>query len=486
MFVGRHKPSPRLIMFSMVGVTGVLNYAFGLAMAWLLVPGDYGLLAFAQTTLLVGGLVLQSGFSWAIARAVVKADGPCTRDALVRGTFLANLALATAMGAALLTLFAAGPLKGGFERWPVVVVVALCLPFISLIATVNGCAQGSERFGIVASLGITEMSCKTVSGGALALLGFGAPGAIAGFLVGAVCAAALGFRQLVRGIGVRLRGSLKLPDIRTSAAMVGALLGLTMLLGLDLAGLKLLSHERALVGHYQAGLMLSNAPYYVAVATLLPVLFVQLARYENVSATQNELGETLGLTAVLFLPFEIVLIALPSQALIALFPDAYASGAPALRILAIGNILLILAAILTTTFQAVGRARVPALILLAVTLAEPFALWAVVPSGQALGAAWVFVAAAFLAFFCLVAVYLHESSAASLRRVVPWIIKYALAVGAGLAAGWLVLGMGAVPAVAVGGVCYLVVATLLRIFRPLAMLPGGGISLRKLATSGEK
>jgi O-antigen/teichoic acid export membrane protein len=222
----------------MVGITSILNYAFGLAMAWLLGPGDYGLLAFAQTMLLVGGLVLHSGFSWSLARAVVKANGPAERDALVRGVFLANLTLAAAMGAVLVVLFAVGPLRGGFERWPVVVVVALSLPFISLMATASKCAQGSERFGIVASLGLTEMSCKTVSGAALALLGFGAPGAIAGSLVGAVCAAALGFRQLVRGIGVRLRGSLKLPDVFTSAAMVGALLGLSMLLSLDLAGLK--------------------------------------------------------------------------------------------------------------------------------------------------------------------------------------------------------------------------------------------------------
>jgi O-antigen/teichoic acid export membrane protein len=469
MFAGRYKPSPRLIMVSMVGGTSLLNYAFALVMGWLLDPGDYGLLAFAQSLLLVGGLVLHSGFSWSLARAVVKADGPRERDALVRGTLLANLALAAAMGMALLALFAVGPLRGGFEQWSVVVVVALCLPFISLVATASKCAQGSERFGIVASLGLTEMSCKTLSGAALALLGFGASGAIVGFLVGAVCAAALGFRQLVRGIGIRLRGSLKLPAVRTSAAMFGALLGLSMLLNLDLAGLKLLSPERALVGYYQAGLVLSNAPYYVAVATLLPVLYVEL-----------------GLTATLFLPFEIVLMTFPRQALLTFFPDVYAAGAPALRLLAIGNTLLILAAIFTTTFQAVGRAKVPALILLAVTLAEPFALWAAVPSGQALGAAWVFVAVAFLALFCLVAVYLQESSAACLPRVAPWVIKYVLAVGAGLAAGRLVLDLGAVPAVAMGGVCYLVVATLLRIIRPLAMLLRGGASLRKHAASGEE
>jgi O-antigen/teichoic acid export membrane protein len=255
-----------------------------------------------------------------------------------------------------------------------------------------------------------------------------------------------------------------------------------MLLSLDLAGLKLLAHDRELVGYYQAGVVLSNAPYYLVASAIMPVLFVQLARHENVFATQKALGEALGLTAALVLPFEIALMAFPDQALATFFPEVYASGAPALRILAIGNALLILVAIFSTAFQAVGRARVPALILLAVTLAEPFALWATVPSGRALGAAWVFVAAAFLAFSLLVAAYLRETRVACLRQVAPWLIRYVLAVGAGIAGGSLVLDLGTNLAVAVGGVCYLVVATLLRIVRPLAWLPGKGPALRKLAS----
>jgi hypothetical protein len=83
-------------------------------------------------------------------------------------------------------------------------------------------------------------------------------------------------------------------------------------------------------------------------------------------------------------------------------------------------------------------------------------------------------------------VYLRASGAACLRRVTLWVVRYALAVGAGLAAGRLVLDLGAGTAVAVGGACYLVVATLLRIVRPLAMLPGRRVSLRELATSKEE
>jgi len=480
-----HKLSPRFILFVMVGSTSMLNYAFALVMGWLLKPGDYGLLAFGQSLLLVGGMVLGSGFSWSLARDMVKTDGPGERDVLVRGALLANFLLATTMSVILVVLFAAGPLKDGFERWPVVIVVALALPFMSLLSIARGCAQGSERFGIFSSIGVTEVSGKMISGAALALLGFGAIGALAGFLVGAVCSTTLGFRQLTRAIGVRLRGKMKLPNVRGSMAIFGALLGLSMLLSLDLIGLKLLSQERALVGYYQAGLVLANAPYYLVVSAMLPVLFVQLARYENISATQGSLGETLGLTVALILPFELVLMIFPREALVTFLPNVYAPGAPALRILALGNMLLILAAIFSAVFQAIGRAKTPARIVLAVVLAEPFALWAIVPHWHAVGAAWVFTGAAFLALLCLVAAYLRQSGLECLRQVAPWVLRYALAVGAALIFGRLALGLGVAPAVFIGGVCYLIAATLLRIIRPLAILPVGA-SMRKPATSGKK
>ena len=482
MFAKLYKPAPRLILLGAFAGTSVLNYSFALAMGWLVGPGDYGLLAFTQTLLLVGGMVMNSAFAFALSRAVSRADGARERDALVRGTLLVNLVPAVAMSAIVLALFAAGPLREGFERWFVVGVVALCFPVGSLVKCVNGCSQGSERFGAIAANELTEMSCKTLSGTALVLLGFGVSGAIAGFLVGAVCAAALGFYQLVYGIGVRLRGSLIVPDLRASAAIFGAMIGLSALLNIDIVGFKLLADERAFVGYYQAGLVLSNAPYYLVFAAMVPLLFVQLSRYESVGAAEKPLGETLGLTAALILPIEIALMIFPKQALVTFYPNAYAPGAPALRILAIGNALLILTLIFAVAFQAVGRAKVPALILLAVALAEPFALWAAVPSGQALGAAWVFVAATFLALFCLVAVYLRESGAACLRRVAPWIVRYVLAVGAGLVAGRMALDLGVAAALVVGGTCYLVTATLLRVVRPFAKF-SGETSLGKIASS---
>src|SRR5215203_7555560 len=104
---GRLVAAPRFMMLASFGGTSVLNYAFGLILGWLLLPGDFGWLAFAQTMLLVAGMVLQSGFSLALTRAVANSGGD-RRDALVRGALVANLAFATVMGATVATLYVLG------------------------------------------------------------------------------------------------------------------------------------------------------------------------------------------------------------------------------------------------------------------------------------------------------------------------------------------------------------------------------------------
>ncbi|MBA2714164.1 MAG: oligosaccharide flippase family protein [Rubrobacteraceae bacterium] len=482
----RPKAPPRLVMLISFGGTSVLNYGFSLIMGWLLLPGDFGWLAFAQAVILVAGLVLQQGFTWSLARAVANADGP-DRDALVRGALVANLVLAITMGSIVAGLFAAGPLRPGLETGAVAAIVALSFLFISLAATARGCAQGSERFGMVAALQVAEILCKVLGGTTLVLLGFGATGAVAGFLLGGLAATALGLYFLVYKLGVRLRGNIELPAIRLAGPMFVALLGLSLLLNLDLIALKLFTEARTPVGYYQAGLVLANAPYYLVTVSFVQVLFVRLARLGDLAATRRAVGETLSMVVTLVLPIEVVFMIVPEQALLALFPDAYASGASALRLLAIGNALLILAAVLSAAFQAVGRARVPALVLLAVVLPESLVLWMIVPARGTTGAASVFATAAAIALIALGMVYLREAGLETFRRVAAWLFRYAAAIGVGAAVGSVTfgLGLGVNPAILVGVACYVASLIFLRLIDPLALLGQRPLLGRPLASNGE-
>ncbi len=458
--VGRLRlPTSRLTLLASFAAVSVLNYAFGLAMSWLLVPSDFGLLAFAQTVLLIAGLALNSGFVQSLAAALVQAS-PVQRPALIRGAAIANVGLALVLGAAVALLYALGPLKAGLDTPMVTALIVLTLPPIALKAVACAGAQAAQRFGTMAALSVVEVVCKVGGGVALVGAGLGADGAIAGFLVGAVIAALAGVLVLTRLYRTGPWGAVARPALRVAGGMFGALLGMALLLNLDLMALKLTAGpDGATVGQYQAGSILANVLFYL-VNALLPVLFVQLAQLGRTAATAGPIGEALRLAVLLVVPVELALALAPNLALGVFFPHAYAGGAPALRLLALGNCAVILVAVLSCAFQATGHAGVPARILLGVTACEAVVLSVAVPHWHALGAATVFLGAASCALALLGAAYLRAVGPQVLTLVAPWLGRLVIALGVSAAAVTLVLTQrqGADGALILGGLCYLACA----------------------------
>lgn len=444
---------PRLIMFITFGATSVINYIFSLATARILLPGDFGLLAFAQTLLLITSLILGSGITTSLTTAIVGVTN-ARRATLIRGVLALNLGFALLIGAAIALLFALGPLHQGLETINVTAILALTLLFISLIATSAAALQGAEQFGMLAAVQGVEIVCKAVAGIALTLLGLGAAGALAGFLIGAVVAAALGLYFVARELDVRLWGAVDLPSRKVVGPMFGALLGLALLQNLDLASVKLFSGaagiERTLTGYYQAATILANTPYYLVSAAIAPILMPQLARFDTLGATRRNVAEALRLVVIVVIPIEGVLVIAPHMALNLLLPAKYAPAAPTLRVLAIGNSSLMALAILAVGFQATGYARVPARILLSVTLGEALILYAVVPHWQAGGAATVFVTASTLSLVCLGVAYVRALGAHWARRTASWLARYAAAGAAGTLLGVAFSAIVGNVAVAVG------------------------------------
>jgi len=462
-------PTSRLTLLASFAAVSVLNYAFGLTMSWLLAPADFGLLAFAQTVLLIAGLALNSGFVQSLAAALVQAS-PVQRPALIRGAAIANMGLALVLGAVVVLLYALGPLKAGLNTPMVTALIVLTLPPIALKAVACAGAQAAQRFGIMAALSVVEVVCKVGGGVALVGAGLGADGAIAGFLVGAVIAALAGVLVLTRLYRTGPWGAVSRPALRVAGGMFGALLGMALLLNLDLMALKLTSgpDRAAAVGQYQASSILANVLFYL-VNALLPILFVQLARLRGAAETAGPIGEALRLAILLVVPVELALVLAPNLALGVFFPHAYAGGAPALRLLALGNCAVILVAILSCAFQATGRAGSPARILLGVTACEAVVLSVVVPHWHALGAATVFLGAALCALALLSTAYLRAVGPHVVTLAAPWLGRLGIAVGVSAGAVALVLTQtqshGADGALALGGLCYLACAITLHLLR---------------------
>ncbi len=422
---------PRTMMLAAFVSTNIIQTIFGIAMGWLLAPGDFGLLAFTQTVLLIAMLILNSGFPAALAAALASGD-PGRHAKLVRGAMLANLGLSVGMSALLLVLFLLGPFRPGFETPPIAVMVVSTLPFLALIAIARATAQARERYGIMALLQVVEVAVKIVVGYALVRLGHGTAGAVAGNLAGAATAGAVGLGLMARSLRIRLIGPAERLSLGAVGGLFGALIGLTLLLNADQIMLKLVSGaERELIGQYQAAAVLANSPYFLAGA-VLPILFTRTAQLGALQRTGAAMREALRLGLLVIVPHSLIIAAAPDMLLSFSFPKANAAGIELVPILALANCAVTFVAILAVPFNATGNAHKPASLLASLLAAEITVLWMVVPTWHTSGAAITYVGAAAVALLMLAGAYRAELGARLTRATYIWCLRYgaALTVGA--------------------------------------------------------
>ncbi len=458
-------------MLGSFGSVSLINYAFGLIAGWLLLPSDFGLLAFTQAILLLSALVLNSGFAWALMDALVEV-APAQRGALIRGALFANLLLAMTLGLAMVLLFTLGPLERGLETWTMVVLVVLALLCLALVAIARAALQGLERFSAVALLQVIEVVIKAGSGVLLMRAEYGAPGGVAGFLIGAAITALAGLALLYHAVGVRPWGAWERPAMRTATAMFAVLIGMALLLQVDILALKLWGSDRTAVGWYQAGIALANAPYYLS-AALIPILFTKIKRAPGLHESGPSVIRALRLVLLTLIPIEIVLALAPAPVLGLLFPAAYQSGHQTLPFLALGNSAIMLVGILTTAFQAIGQAGRAARLLMVVIIAEIVVLSIAVPRFQALGAATAFAGASVVALVALSYAYYVVLGRPTLVQGRDWLLKYCGALGLAICGARIlaVVGSPLLLALGGGGVCYGVAILGLRLIR-LPVCPG--------------
>jgi O-antigen/teichoic acid export membrane protein len=60
------------VLVARLALISALNYGFSLALAWLLVPEEFGKVAIVQTVLWLGAILLNAGFPWLAAIVVAR------------------------------------------------------------------------------------------------------------------------------------------------------------------------------------------------------------------------------------------------------------------------------------------------------------------------------------------------------------------------------------------------------------------------------
>jgi glycosyltransferase involved in cell wall biosynthesis/O-antigen/teichoic acid export membrane protein len=314
------------------GLVGVLSYACTVVMAHLLTTGDYIDYSAAQALLTSVGVV---------ASALI----PLPLSQIVRahpaGSPLRRRGMAFAVWISLLTGAAAAVALTGvavlFASLGVAVVVGVAGLALFVIMPTWGWLQGELRFGCYAGVSVAEVGLRLGFSVIAALCGWGAAGALGGFIVGAVVVALTGLVWARRD----LDWSPQVVADRGRWAETGGIalvqLVLTGLVGADVVLVALLGDPASpAVAGYQAVATLAKGPVYVAAATMLisfPLL--RPAPPERAAAILRQALRSFG---VLALPAAAVLATVPARLALLVLPAQYVGSLSVLPWLAVAGL----------------------------------------------------------------------------------------------------------------------------------------------------
>jgi O-antigen/teichoic acid export membrane protein len=370
------------------------NYAFGVALGWYLSPAEFGVAGVVQSLLLIAGIPVANGFSWAVAQDVAISGLTAKTRRRFRAAWVANMALGVVIAGFVWGSYQIGWLALGPDYMGPMSLLSLAIVLLAARSVIIGVVQGNRRFGQVAANQVGEVVIRFGSGLAMLWVGAGVTAVTGAFALGAGATALHSVwitrrERLWRGSGWIERGL-----AASSAPYFLSMLGVSVMLNIDILGLKLLSSAsegNEMIGFYQAAVTLARIPAYVAQALVL-VLFAYAAEAKGTDTV-------CGLTAFAFakrairawsgvlVPVGLGLLLWPRAALGLLFPAAYQAAALSLQIAAVGATLLALVTLLSGVLQAAGDRHHPVFVIGVASSCQVLCLVILVPQLGAIGAA---------------------------------------------------------------------------------------------------
>jgi O-antigen/teichoic acid export membrane protein len=394
-------------------VISALNYVFGVVLAWLLVPEEFGRVSILQTILWLGAMVLNSGFPWTLAWSMARRGQPQDAiDRVFRSSLCGNAAFGVFLSAILLVLHLSGGLGLGAEVTTMMLLVALTLPFISLNSVARGAMHGASRFGHLGLVQAGEVLIKVVVGLFLVLLThLGATAVALAFLVGAVAATGAN-AWLLRG-SLPGRGPMAgFSTFSSTVSMFIGAIGFALLVSLDVLSLRALGAAAgvtaATVGFYQVGVILARSLYFVGDALVDAVFPGMVRRQESAVHSHGYLATALRWIGLVVVPLEIVLALSPGPIVGLFFPARYAEAVPLVRLLAVGSVGALATTLFGKGLQALDRRRTAALGVTTGLAIEVVLLFGLVPRVGAIGAALSFTAGSWAATAVLAWIYFRH------------------------------------------------------------------------------
>jgi glycosyltransferase involved in cell wall biosynthesis/O-antigen/teichoic acid export membrane protein len=362
--------APRSALVSLsAGVVGLLSYACTLLMAHVLSPPEYSDYAAGQMLVGVVGIVAAALVPLPLVHIV--RSHPRGSEGRRRGmAFAWSVSAAAGVVAAVVT----GAVAAVFAPPPMVGAVAASALALFAISPVWGWMQGELRFVRYAVTTMAEVGIRLAFSVAAVLLGWGATGALTGFIVGATVVLLAGLGALYRDLAWRPRVITEKLRWTETGDIALTQLVISTLIGADVVLVALVGNGAPDAAGYQALATLAKGPVYVAAGTVLvafPLLRSNNARVEDI------LREALRSFGRLALPTAAVLTTVPTGLALLVLPQRYAGSLVTLPWLAAAGLGYATLTVLATVMLALRAYRRSQLGLLVASL--------VVPAGLVLG-----------------------------------------------------------------------------------------------------
>jgi O-antigen/teichoic acid export membrane protein len=427
--VERSATTGGFVLVAAVGAASVLNYGFGVALAWLLPQGEFGVVGVLLNLLSLAAFVLTAGFPWAVARSVAHAGvagRSAATDVAVRGGVLGNLGLGLALAAGFVVVQAStGRLLPG-AGWGWTTAVAVTLVLLSLSNVFCGALQGARRFDAIAATSGSEIVVKVVLGLAfVGLLGWGVSGVVVAVLLGVVVAVVAAYRSArdkLPGPGPVAGGT----ALAQGLPMAIGTVSFGMLATLDVLLLNALGHGHgvtvATVAVYGAASILARAPYFLSDA-ISDAMFPFVAGGRTPRDAHRSFMSAFRWVPLVFVPLLLVLVITPGSVVDLVFPGGYGGAADVARVIALGTIGLIVTDMLQKALFARGFAGAVAIRLPCAAVLQVVTLVVLVPPLGAVGAAIGFAVGTWGAAAMVGLLYLrhHRPGRLRLRTTTAWV-----------------------------------------------------------------
>ena len=415
----RDRERGSLILVSRFAAAAVLNYAFGVALAWVLVPGSFGTVSGVQNVLLLAAGAFAAGMPWALATRIADTHGqPNAAAPHFRTALVGNVVFGALLGMGFFAAQVAGADIVRSHSYVLALVVAVEMPLMALNTVLAGAAQGSRRFGGLGTMQAGEILIKCIAGLFFVIvLHLGPVGVCLGFVAGSVGSVMIGLRT-DRGLMPGRGPFARLDFVRSSGAIWLASASFIFLITADLLGLGLVGRAAGVttgaIALYQACGILARAVYYVT-DSLVDAVFPFLVGARTKTESHGWFMTAVGWVPLAIVPVQLGLIVAPGPLLRLFFPPSYASAQTLLRVLAFGTLFALMANMLIKAVIGIGRGPSAGRRMPFAAAAEVVGLIVLVPRYGAVGAAWAFCLGSVVAVALVGPLYVRAQEVRPLR-----------------------------------------------------------------------